>query len=378
MDKQELIKKIKHLVKENKTEEALKLLSQAQLSELDKVVLSLSNRYKRAKEDWMLDNISREDSDRTLNKINTVLLELSDKVESNFHEVKNIEEVEPKKIIDAKSVNSNKEFRPSAKKENKNKKLTLFLIPVIIVAVFISRTISNKDTNIDAAFNEIKSVDEKNKAITPEYLKQESRLWDNFQILYREDFTNRKKTDFRSDIWNLKENKDYWAGLEKNKWYAFKIKKSKFSRHKYLGNIPYNAQRESIPFSVKIIFSEESKCGSIQNCIGRGLTFKYNKKKKSAYSFTINDDGEIKFIKHYNVFQPEKGKSLFKTKVDIRKNHSYQLGIIPYKNEFYLFFDKRFLTTVKDENLNGDLYGVYANGQGIHLFDNVTIFKPID
>lgn len=78
-DQQELIQKVKDLIRSNRTEKALELLAKEQLSSLDKELIIISGRFNKVKEDQILGVIDDNEARKELNKINLAILGLSEK-----------------------------------------------------------------------------------------------------------------------------------------------------------------------------------------------------------------------------------------------------------------------------------------------------------
>lgn len=385
MNVQAFRKKIRDLVFQDKTEEALTLLSKAKLSiEMEKVVASLSAEYKRAKKDKMLNNISQGKNDRRLNKINKTLMDLSDEVEPNPSFIAASVDLLKKPLIKAKKdtaplptkINTfvdGLEQKDIKQKDNKKSIMTwgaAALVLLLIISVFIYRTFAGSNPS---------PVLQNNTAVADDaYLKTGPQIWQKFQAVYQEDFSNVNRSDFRKDIWKTKQARDYSAGVV-NGHYVFDLKKddNNFARCKYLGGISYDTESGLVPYSVSVVIDDSAVCNTSNNCIGRGLTVNHDKdaKPQSAYTFTINDGGDLNFMKLNNVFSPQQGKSLFKTKKKVKKGEVHRLGVISFKGNFYLYFNQKLLTIIQNEDLRGTYNGVYASGQGVHSFDQVTIFK---
>ena len=79
-DQQELIQKVKDLIRSNRTEKALELLAKEQLSSLDKELIIISGRFNKVKEDQILGVIDDNEARKELNKINLAILGLSEKI----------------------------------------------------------------------------------------------------------------------------------------------------------------------------------------------------------------------------------------------------------------------------------------------------------
>lgn len=81
-EKAAIVRKIKQLVGENQTREALELLNKAQLSREDKDLILLNSRYNGIKNDQVMGLISDEEARQALVKINHGLLMLADRIQA--------------------------------------------------------------------------------------------------------------------------------------------------------------------------------------------------------------------------------------------------------------------------------------------------------
>ncbi len=213
--------------------------------------------------------------------------------------------------------------------------------------------------------------------IDKDILDQQTLPWHLFKYLYFEDFSNRKRSGFLSHVWNLNNQEDYWSGVLFGK-YCFDIKKENYSRHKYIESkmLNYNTQVQSMPYSLAIEIADTAKCYSSNGCLGRGLSVRYDKKKKSCYAYTLTDDGDLKFLKVSHVFRPSSTEVLHSQRIKVERGKRYKLGIVCIKDRFYLYLNDELVKMIKDDTYPIGLHGVLASGKAVHYIDDVTICEP--
>ncbi|MFK7807259.1 MAG: DUF1566 domain-containing protein [Saprospiraceae bacterium] len=142
---EELINKVKDLIRNNKTNKALELLAEEQLSSLDKQLILINSRYSKLKEEQNLGIIDDDTAQLRLNKINVELLGLADKI-GKKPLVDKIEESLPTEVSEIPAANqrttSTKEVRKEISKSvssssgNSNNKLYIGMtIGVLLVAL---------------------------------------------------------------------------------------------------------------------------------------------------------------------------------------------------------------------------------------------------
>ncbi len=382
MDKQLLISEVKYLISKNKTQEALKLLSKIQLSENDKTVVLLMGQLEKLQRDSILNKISNEELNKTQASINESILMFSENIDPSEMEVNSQNQtippvvsspetpkIESKPTIDRSTLNITQV--PNAGGANfLNKNVLLIGSAVVLMLAFTLYRVWPKEVRINES-TQIIPVESSN-----------SDNWAIANTIYLEDFRDRRKSGFRSDIWKL-ENKinELWTGIKDNQYYLIDIKnEDKFpSRHKYLGKLPYNSNFDVTPYFVRIKNDPEIKCQTENSCLGRGLTVRYDNKKKSAYAFVINDQNYLSFIKMDDFKKPQSGKVLYSATISDLKSNYVELGIESRKNKFWLYLDRKLVKIIEDDSvLTGKYNGVIAIGEGMHMFDEVYLGKPID
>ena len=212
--------------------------------------------------------------------------------------------------------------------------------------------------------------------ITTDFLEANKNPWKYFQPLYFEDFSNYKSPHFLNYIWNKFEN-DKYACEVKNKRYFFEIKKTNMIGHKYISssNFSYDTSKEATPFSVRVKINAEPKCSDEEVCYGRGLTVRFSKNSSSFYAFTLNDQGELRFLKGPSLRKPNEVEVLQSFKMDVTPGKEYELGIICMKNKFYLYFEKENIQVLEDSTYQSGFNGVICFGSGEHYFDDVLLHK---
>ena len=99
-DPKEILKKtLRNLIANNKTEEALKLLSESQFTDLDRSIIGLNSRYSNLKEKEIMGTISDDVALLELNKINEAILDLSEALKDTKDRIINIQKTHPLKIV---------------------------------------------------------------------------------------------------------------------------------------------------------------------------------------------------------------------------------------------------------------------------------------
>ena len=317
MTKSELVEKVNYLLSKNKTKEALKLLSRAQLSEDDKSVILLMGQWSEFQRDSIINKNSSEERRRMQTSINNSILSLAENIDA--------EELELKKPFDTG-------FQHGVIKTIANKgnvlssyriRSSVIAISLLLLLFFIMRDRifdSNKITQIET--NQFTTVDAKlNKANVNE---------SGASVIFSEDFSNPNSATFRKDIWkNVENNKLYRCGLNRKRgMYEFEIKNRNFTRHKYFGGLNYNLFEGEYEISTKILIDENLECLSRMNCIGRGITLRYDNKLKSCYSLTLNDSGELYFKELSNFNDPQYSRTIFIEHINVKKNTLYDLGVL--------------------------------------------------
>jgi len=217
---------------------------------------------------------------------------------------------------------------------------------------------------------------EKHLLIDAEFLDKTPNPWPYFQNLYHEDFFNFRRKGFDYHIWKLANEKDYSSGV-KNSKYSIKIYKPTLSRHKFINNAKVGLKTLSqiTPYSLSIEITDASQCYEDNDCLGRGLTVRYDKKSRACYAYTLTDDGALKFLKIKNVYKPSQFEVLHSSKQQVKSGKSYDLGIICINSKFYLYFENQLIKVLKDTTLTNGYNGVFAYGKGVHNFDNVIIYE---
>ena len=202
-------------------------------------------------------------------------------------------------------------------------------------------------------------------------------IWERMNQVYFEDFSNRYAKTFNNKIWSLQQNSnDFWAGVENDEYYAFKINSDKpYTRYKYLGGLNYDAGNDVIAYAATIKISDKLTCVS-QDCIGRGLIINYSKSNQPAYALTVNDNGEVSFTGLTNFKPPLAGEKLFYEKIAVQSNGRVKLGITHHANTYAIFINDAFVKEITVTNpLKGKYCGVIASGNGDHYFDEILLKK---
>jgi hypothetical protein len=213
--------------------------------------------------------------------------------------------------------------------------------------------------------------------ISDDFLDKEKNPWNLFYNLYFEDFTSYSHPDFQAHIWSLNNRDDYWSGVKDGK-YCFDIKKPNYSRHKYIQShqLNYNTEVQTMPYSLIVELPKDTTGFSKQKTSGRGLTVRYDKKKKSCYAYTLTNEGDLKFIKVNYIFRPSESVILHSQRINIQPGNRIKLGIVCVDDKFYLFLNDKHIKTIKDGTFPIGLYGVFAHGEGMHCIDDVTVYEP--
>lgn len=371
MDKRRLINQVKLLLTKNKTEDALRLLSKAQLSENDKNVIILMGQMSSLQQDSIINKISSEEKHRRQSAINKAILDLSENIDPEEISTDKLDLAPEKFGLVSKSSSSMKKTiaDSSAELEMKNKKrplwLLLLLFPLIYL-VFQFRITPKPDVRLDT---------ENGAREISNYLDDPRTIWNLSQVVYEEDFSDRHAGDFRGDIWGLvPNNADYWMGVKNDDVYVIELKGDRIkTRHKYLGNIDYNTQDDLVICKAKISLEENSKCSKPKDCLGRGITIDYNKSTRSAYTLTINDDGVIIFAYLKDFSRPVDRQVLYEQSVLKNDTQTIQLGLASYLENYFLYIDGELIKRLSRKGNKGTYCGVLAAGRGVHAFDEITI-----
>lgn len=208
----------------------------------------------------------------------------------------------------------------------------------------------------------------------------DAQKWRDTEPVYNEDFRNRTRDGFLQYIWNKKNDDayDHYVDEEKDCYY-YSINKSGFVRHKYINSKNFSYSVNKNPYRVKVYIPlRPSDHVEEEDRLGRGLTVKYNTKKRSCYAFMLNNNGELRFVKIGNIHDPKSVRVLYTEKVTIETDKKYDLSVQVRNNYFYLYFQGKFLTEIYNNDLDGDKFGIVAIGKGKHYLDDVTIFQAVD
>lgn len=382
MTNKELVRQVKQLLAKNKTEDALKLLSKAQLSENDKTVIILMGQLAKLQQDSLINKITNEEKNRMQTSINEAILDLSEKInpreelryENEIKEAKGVKGINQSSRKNKTTVVSSPDLRNSFFKK-KGYWLLLLLIPLGFLIYLSKSTPPTNDGNgVVRGFYQ----DQTGTEPDPRILEQPESIWSNTNVIYKESFEDRHQSDFRNDIWSyVPNNDDYWMGVQDDGCYGIIIKNDVIkSRHKYLGKINYNTFEELVAYKAKIRLDNNSSCYFNDGCLGRGITIDYHNKEKSAYSFTISDDGVVNFAELKDFNDPENREVLFSETVEIKGEKSIELGVANYLDQYFLFVAGNLVKVLEiDQALNGRFCGVIAIGKGSHLFDEVQLMK---
>ncbi len=377
MNKAELIQEVEKLIREGKTKEAFQLLSKAQLSKNDRRLILLMGQYSQLEEETLTNQLSHEEEHRLRTRLHNSMLKFLEK-------------------IDHKEIGKNKTshaISPVVKKEDRQgfiKKYKYYLLPVLliplIIAVLLSRISEPVNKPVKHGLIGQTGADYSTtfKNVSDDFLKKSANVWRGRPEVFFEDFSDRQSESFRKDIWKLENtSRDHWMGVFQNRFYKIKINNGKannaYTRHKYIGGIDYDAGRDIIPFYAKVVLSKQRSCKDKNFCMGRGPTIRYHKSKRSAYAYTLNDEGLLQFRRLKNFNKPMDGKLLFKRSINIKPNEIYELGLVAKENKFFLYLDQKIIKIVKDDNpLTGTYNGIIASGEGEHLFDEIGLFAPLN
>ena len=121
---EELKKKVRNLISQNKTEKAIELLAKESLSAIDKKLILLNGRLKKLKDDETFGVIDDDEVRQEINKINLSILDLAEEIE-----------MEPKKAKEAVVTPAAASGPPDAGGKNK---MMMILIPAIIGLLVIA------------------------------------------------------------------------------------------------------------------------------------------------------------------------------------------------------------------------------------------------
>lgn len=211
-------------------------------------------------------------------------------------------------------------------------------------------------------------------------LETNSEVWRYVQAAYFEEFTNWKtRKDFRSDIWNKRDDADHSCGIYFSR-YLIKNRRNGFLKHKYIEDKRIGIRTDfslAHPMSVTLHIPDTLNCFSTKECLGRGITTRFNIQKNCGYALTLNDDGEFKFFIFKNIHDPNDIEPLYSTKVNVQKGMDVEIGIISMKDEFFLYFNRKFMRVVKDNTYSTGINGIVASGKGTHWFDNINVFNQV-
>ncbi|MCC6459814.1 MAG: hypothetical protein IT260_05070 [Saprospiraceae bacterium] len=209
-------------------------------------------------------------------------------------------------------------------------------------------------------------------------LQANEKIWRILQPSFMEDFTNHNAAAFRGDIWTLSNTKTHRC-LVKDQRYLVKNTRDNFFKHKYIEDkrVAFSDFSMAQAYSITIHIPDTTDCTAKTNCLGRGLSVRYDKVKNSGYGLAMNDDGELKFFKFF-AQDPNTIETLWSMPVPgVRRGKDYELGIICVGDTYYLFLDRIFRRMINDSTFSKGLNGILGIGKGTHWFDNVTIYKPM-
>lgn len=381
--KSELTSDVYKLIKSGKTKEAFQLLSEAQLSKNDQRLILLVSQFSKLQKDAIMNQLSPDEEQRMHTRINKSILEFLDQLDSE--EIENNKKKKQEEASKIKLKSESQSLVPKVKKENSLKKYRAYLLLLLFIPL-VYFLLQDRDPIPPQKFSSApERIEEGNSSVIPtvsdEFLKDAKKIWNTGNTLYHEDFSDRNSPGFNKKIWTLDtRSKDYSMKVADDGYYEIIIKTDKsdnsFARHKYIGGISYNATTELIPYAAKIRIDKTGTCKAETLCMGRGITTRYHNSKKSAYAFTINDQGDLQFNRLSDFRKPKNSKNLFTKRVAIKSGGIYELGLVSIGNDFFLYFNKEFLAKVSDRNaLTGKSNGIIACGKGNHLFDEIILEK---
>lgn len=378
MTKSQIIEEVNRLVKKNEIEKAFKVLHNAQYSKNDTTLTLLHSNWEQVKKQVVLSQLSAEEESRMVIRINRALLQLAQNIDpeeielnkSTKQQAIDIEDTKPNKAND--SSDTWVTVRGASKLNFSKRYLILFLIIPLCSAILWHRTAGTDNPSGGSTG--------KKQDITDHFLKSSKSIWSSSDYLYLETFSDRNNPTFRPDIWKEESrNRDYSMSIEDKRYYKIQIKtdkdKNSFSRNKFLGRYAYDASKDIVPFSVKVLIDESATCKGGTFCLGRGISLRYHHGNKSAYVFTLNDNGRLQFRRLNDFNNPRSGRTLFSKEIQIKKGKNYELGVVAKENRYFLFLNRKFLFEVveKQAPLEGRYVGVFASGKGNHLFESLRL-----
>lgn len=267
-----------------------------------------------------------------------------------------------------------------------------YILNVKFVDIFSTQIIANPQQSLDEKkFDNKTTRDEFLKELIPPsligpidivrrtVLETNSEVWRYVQASYFEDFSYwENREGFRGDIWNKRDDKDHSCGIYSGR-YLMKNKRNGFLKHKYFDRISKETRDFTLahPMSVSLHMPDTLGCFGNSGCLGRGITTRFSQSQNCGYALTLTDDGELKFFRFTNIHDPKNIFPLYSTKVPVQKKQDIELGIISLKDEFFLYFNRKFMRVVKDNTYATGINGVVAFGKGTHWFDNITVFDQV-
>ncbi|MEL6943077.1 MAG: hypothetical protein AAFO82_10445, partial [Bacteroidota bacterium] len=94
---------------------------------------------------------------------------------------------------------------------------------------------------------------------------------------------------------------------------------------------------------------------------------------RTCYAYTLTNEGDLRFVRVYDIFNPENNVTLHSQRIEIKPKGRYKLGIVCVADNFYLYLDDQLIKRVQDDSFPIGFHGVFANGKGSHFIDNVTV-----
>ncbi len=385
---QELKKEVTHLVSKNRLKKALKLLSDKVVdASHHKDITVLMADVEKLRKDKINGRVGYALISRERGRINVRILELLDAIVEDMEESKKMSAQQKIKSNPAEQQNSVENyiptnFVPSAKPNtsgNLNFDVKKYgvaaLIVILAIIVFFNRSILfGGDTTLQL------TTPEPLATLDQGLLNSINSRWQTKDYLYFEDFSNPRKDGFRSDIWETNmQSKDFQMQVKDNAFYQIDIEKRRYSVHRFIGSLDYHANHDVVPIVAKIGLDPKKGCRAA-DCLGRGITVRYDnaKRKKFAYAWLINDDGQLSFIRLSHFKNVQGAKKLYTENIVVPKSREVELGLVSKGDEFFLYLNRKLLAKIEDANsLDGEYHGVVAIGKGSHIFKEITVWKEI-
>ena len=189
--------------------------------------------------------------------------------------------------------------------------------------------------------------------------------WKDLRVQYLQDFTRADTT-----LWTTGKHHQIERTMTQGAycWHRFGDRGS----IKYFHMGLENKDIAEAPVSLEVLinynpnYSEPSEAG---------LLYRFNKRQKTYYIFTISASHQVYFSKRHREGLDELyvGESYL-----IRRNKKNKLGIIGIGNRFHLYINDVLVKVVRDDELDSGITGLITIGSGEFCFDNLTIYTSTD